>query len=452
MAVVEEVAAKTLPTIGADPAMDTTQVLPFRKLLASTVFVVPVIVLFVNVCVSVVPTNAPVGAVLVRFTADVPFPINTEFAVNVAKLVPPLATATIPVTLPAVVAVVAFPERLAVMVPAEKLPDPSRFTMVFMVLVEVAAFAATAPLATFAAVCPPTVATTVALCVPVTSPARDPEKLVAVVAVVALPESVAVMVPAEKLPDASRLTIVDAVFKLVAALAAMVAVFTADAVDPPTNETTVAVCVPVTSPERDPEKLVAVVAVFALPLRLAVMVPAEKLPDPSRFTMVFMVFEEVAALAATVAEATLAAVCPPTKETTVTVCVPVTSPDRLPEKLVALPERVAVMVPAEKLPDASLLTMVDAVLVEVAALAAMVAVFTADAVDPPTVATTVAPWVPVTSPEREPEKLVAVPVRFAVIVPAEKLPDASRLTIVDAASEEVAALAAMVAEATAEAV
>ena len=87
---------------------------------------------------------------------------------------------------------------------AEKLPEESRSTMVFGVSRLVAAFASTVPAATFAAVCPPTRLTTVALCVPVTSPDNDPEKLVAVVAVVAFPVKFAVIVPAEKLPDASR--------------------------------------------------------------------------------------------------------------------------------------------------------------------------------------------------------------------------------------------------------
>src|SRR5581483_3598107 len=82
------------------------------------------------------------------------------------------------------------PEKVPVIVPAEKLPEPSRLTMALAVLTLVAALAAPAPVAMFAADCPPTAETTVALCVPVTSPTRDPEKLVAVVAefaVVALP-------------------------------------------------------------------------------------------------------------------------------------------------------------------------------------------------------------------------------------------------------------------------
>jgi hypothetical protein len=61
--------------------------------------------------------------------------------------VPPFAMATVPVTLPAVVAVLAFPIRfpvtlpvmLAVMVPAEKLPLASLFIIVFAVLLFVAA-------------------------------------------------------------------------------------------------------------------------------------------------------------------------------------------------------------------------------------------------------------------------------------------------------------------------
>ena len=110
---------------------------------------------------------------------------------------------------------------------------------------------------------------------------------------------------------------------LVAALAALAppATFAADC--PPTLETTVAACVPVTSPASEPEKLladaavVALVAEVALPDKLAVIVPAEKLPEASRFTSALGVFALVAALAALAAPATLAADCPPTLETTV---------------------------------------------------------------------------------------------------------------------------------------
>ena len=68
---------------------------------------------------------------------------------------------------------------------------------------------------------------------------------------------------------------------------------------------------PVTSPVKDPLKLVAVVAVVALvalPVRFAVIVPAEKLPDPSRRTIAFAVLVAVAVFANIVAAATLAAV------------------------------------------------------------------------------------------------------------------------------------------------
>src|SRR5258708_39217317 len=56
-------------------------------------------------------------------------------------------------------------------------------------------------------------------------------------------------------------------------------------------ETTVVAWVPVTSPARLPEKANADVAV---PLRLPVIVPAEKLPEPSRDTIVPGVFVDVA--------------------------------------------------------------------------------------------------------------------------------------------------------------
>jgi len=91
------------------------------------------------------------------------------------------------------------------------------------------------------------------------------------------------MAPAEKLPEASLFTIVFAVFALVAALAAVVPEETVAADTPPTLETTVALCVPVTSPDKEPEKLLAVVAelaavaVEALPLMSIPAVPALRL-------------------------------------------------------------------------------------------------------------------------------------------------------------------------------
>jgi len=118
-----------------------------------------------------------------------------------------------------IVAVLLITSSVMLIKPAAKLPLASRFTIVLAVLRFVAAFARTVAAATFAAVCPPTVLTTVAPCVPVTSPLNDPEKLVAVVAVVAFPDKFAVMVPAAKLPELSRSTIVLGVLVLVAVVA-----------------------------------------------------------------------------------------------------------------------------------------------------------------------------------------------------------------------------------------
>jgi len=64
---------------------------------------------------------------------------------------------------PAVVAKVAVPFKIAVIVPALKLPEASRSTMVSAPLAEVAAFAALAPFAINEAVTPETEDTTVLL-------------------------------------------------------------------------------------------------------------------------------------------------------------------------------------------------------------------------------------------------------------------------------------------------
>src|ERR1019366_8854810 len=118
-------------------------------------------------------------------------PVNCDEGSVPARLVALVAV----VAVVALVALVAFPARLPVMVPALKLPEASRLTIALTVLALAAALAATAPLATLAAGCPPTLATNVEPCDPVTSPASDPEKLLAVAAVVAvaaLPAVVAV--------------------------------------------------------------------------------------------------------------------------------------------------------------------------------------------------------------------------------------------------------------------
>ena len=97
--------------------------------------------------------------------------------------------------------------------------------------------------------------------------------VVAVVAVEALPFKVAVIVPAEKFPDASRRTIWLAVLELVAVIVALFAWL---------------VMVPA---------VVADVAVEALPDNVAVIVPALKLPEASRATTLDAVFAEVASTA-----------------------------------------------------------------------------------------------------------------------------------------------------------
>jgi hypothetical protein len=97
-------------------------------------------------------------------------------------------------------------------------------------------------------------------------------------------------------------------------------------------EITVADCVPDTSPAKDPEKLVAEVAVAALPvqdpelpLTLPVTLPvnapvnvvAATCPLPSLFIIVDTVLAAVAALAANSALCILVALEVPTAETTV---------------------------------------------------------------------------------------------------------------------------------------
>lgn len=140
---------------------------------------------------------------------------------------------------------VAFPERLAVTIPATKFPDASLFTIVDAVLELVEELARTTPAATLEDVWPPTRLTTVAVWVPVTSPRRFPEKEIAVFAepeeveVVAFPLKLAVIVPAAKSPLVSLLTIAPEEFELEAALVATVADATELADWPPTELTTV---------------------------------------------------------------------------------------------------------------------------------------------------------------------------------------------------------------------
>lgn len=217
-------------------------------------------------------------------------------------------------------AVAALPARLPMMVPAAKFPLASRLTRVLAVFAEVALLESVAPEAMLAAVRPPKLETTVADCVPVTSPIRLPVKLVelpAVVAVAALPFRVPVMIPAEKFPLASRATSVLAVFAAVELLARVAPAAIFAALMPLTVEITVAPCVPVTSPVSIPVKLGALVAVLALPFSAAVIVPAVKFPLASRLTRVLAVLAWVAAFARVAPAARLVEVMPPTVDTTV---------------------------------------------------------------------------------------------------------------------------------------
>jgi hypothetical protein len=108
--------------------------------------------------------------------------------------------------------------------------------------------------------------------------------LVALVAVVALPLNAAVIVPAAKLPEASRATTLEAVFVVVASTANVRAAA-------PVNVPALVKYVPAVKAFAT---CVAVVAVVALPLKAAVTVPAVKFPDASRATIAEAVFADVA--------------------------------------------------------------------------------------------------------------------------------------------------------------
>ena len=97
-------------------------------------------------------------------------------------------------------------------------------------------------------------------------------------------------------------------------------------------------------PEVEPD-VVADVAVDALPFRAAVIVPALKLPEPSRRTIWLAVFALVAVMVALLAW-----------------------PEIVPAvvAVVALPDKAAVITPALKLPEASRATTLEAVFVVVA--------------------------------------------------------------------------------------
>ena len=134
---------------------------------------------------------------------------------------------------------------VALIVAPVKFPFTSRRTSVPGVLAATAAFARIAALARFAALTPPTFATTVAPCVPVTSPSKAPLKstassaLKAVVAVAAFPSRFALIVPAEKSPLKFRRTIAPGVFALLALLPSVMLPVLPEIVIPPPPESDV---------------------------------------------------------------------------------------------------------------------------------------------------------------------------------------------------------------------
>jgi hypothetical protein len=215
-----------------------------------------------------------------------------------------------------------FPTRDAVTIPAAKFPDPSRFTIVEGVFTDVAALAANSAECIFAAELPPTEFT---VAVEEPGPVADTSPFREVIA-----EPDPALTWACNFSKAIR---IESVAKIVVLLPVVnpvnsLPVTTVDAIE-------VALWVPVTSPDREPVKLVAVMAVVALvavvafPVKFAVIVPAAKFPEAFLSTSVLGVFSGVASRYEAVAVAILAAEAPPTNAT-VAVAIPgpiaVTSP------------------------------------------------------------------------------------------------------------------------------
>ena len=211
--------------------------------------------------------------------------------------------------------------------------------------------------------------------------------------------------------------------------------------------TTVAPCVPITSPTKEPEKLVAV------PLNVAVMVPALKLPDESRVTIAFIVL----LLVAVVAEfATLPAVAIVPNFVSVIAAADAISAltinelDRFPDaSLCTTPAVVNAstdIAPADEIFKRSVPLVLSDKSPEFANNPDVVLpVNTNDGAAAVPAGSCNAPVI--VSPAFS-TLFDAEPVKLATIVPALKLPDASRLTIVLAVLALVAAFASTVAAAT----
>ena len=269
----------------------------------------------------------------------------------------------------------------------------------------------------------------VAPCAPVTSPASGPEKLTAVVALVALaavvavaalpnrlpvtspvtlPARFAVIVPAVKLPEPSRITIRFETLVLVALLAALAPVAMLPAVWPPTKLTTVPPWVPVTSPASVPVKPAAVPEVLpvtlpvTLPIRLPVMLPPETTRPPAMLAPPLLMFKPAEPVIRVFEfKVMLLSIWPSLREPTVMLAAlrPVRLPP-LPLKALAstVPVVEMLMLPARSAP-----TMLPSrILAEFTALLPI----------------TVAPWVPITSPTSGPLKLMALVALVALVARA----------------------------------
>lgn len=187
------------------------------------------------------------------------------------------------------VAVEEFPVNAAVTVPAEKLPEPSLRTIVELVFEAVAvvdAFVIEAqvrfPLA--------------AIVVAYVSEAQSEGLAANAVAVEEFPVRVAVTVPAEKFPDPSLRTIVELVFDAVAVVEAFV-------IEAHVKLPLAAIVVAYVFDAQSDGSEARAVDVDALPVSAAVIVPAEKLPEPSLKIMVEFEFEDVAVVDALVIDA-----------------------------------------------------------------------------------------------------------------------------------------------------
>jgi hypothetical protein len=206
----------------------------------------------------------------------------------------------------------AVPVKAAVIVPAVKLPEPSRATIALAVFADVAVvaelltFKAVEIVASFVstiaadALMSASTITPAAIEVALPTDVTSPVKLALVVTVDALPVKEAVIVPALKFPDASRATIADAVFADVAVVAelltfaaveivaSLVSTMPAEALMSASTITPAAILVAFPTEVTSPVKLALVVTLpavkpEAVPVKL-VAVPLEGVPNAPPLT------------------------------------------------------------------------------------------------------------------------------------------------------------------------